>query len=252
MASRNKPLRVLVIGGYGFFGRRIAQLLAGNEAIQLLIGGRDLQKAQRQALALVLAAEQGVMLDVATDITSTLQRLQVDVVIHTAGPFQQQRYTVAEAAIAAGVHYIDLADGREFVAGIQVLDERARAAGVLVTSGASSLPALSSAVVDQYLPRFRLLTAIRCGIASGARAPGLATMQGVFGYCGNRYGAWLAVPGPMCRAGSIPSSIAFRPRSAGAFWVPATFPTWYCFPDVTASRQPPSMPALPACRGICR
>jgi hypothetical protein len=73
------------------------------------------------------------------------------------------------------------------VAGIGQLDDLARARGVFVTSGASSLPALSSAVVDRYLPRFRHLTSIRHGIASGARAPGLATMRGVFGYCGKPF-----------------------------------------------------------------
>ncbi|MBV8635207.1 MAG: saccharopine dehydrogenase, partial [Burkholderiaceae bacterium] len=71
--------------------------------------------------------------------------------------------------------------------GIDSLDGEAREAGVLVTSGASSLPALSSAVVDRYLPRFSRLDAIRHGIGSAARAPGLATMRGVFGYCGKPF-----------------------------------------------------------------
>jgi hypothetical protein len=43
---------------------------------------------------------------------------------------------------------VDLADGRDFVCGIDVLDPQAKAAGVLLLSGASSVPALSSAVVD--------------------------------------------------------------------------------------------------------
>jgi len=38
--------------------------------------------------------------------------------------------------------------------------------------------------VDKYLPAFSRLDSIRVGIGSGARAPGLATVQGVFGYCG--------------------------------------------------------------------
>jgi len=37
-------------------------------------------------------------------------------VIHCAGPFQSQDYRVALAAMAAGAHYLDLADGRQFVA----------------------------------------------------------------------------------------------------------------------------------------
>jgi saccharopine dehydrogenase-like NADP-dependent oxidoreductase len=121
-------------------------------------------------------------------------------VVYTAGPFQRQSYDVAEAAIAGGCHYIDLADGRAFVAGISRLDESARERRVSVISGASSVPALSSAVVDRYAPRFNQLTTIRIGIASGARAPGLATVRGIFGYLGKPFtrfenGAWVATYG---------------------------------------------------------
>ena len=178
----------LVLGGYGFFGTRICRSLATNKAIRLLIGGRDIYQSRQLAQELGLDKEQALAIDAnAPDLTQRLVDLGVETVIHTAGPFQGQDYRVARAAITAGAHYIDLADGRAFVAGISELDELARERGVLVTSGASSLPALSSAVADRYAGRFRQLTSIRHGIASGARAPGLATMRGVFGYCGKPF-----------------------------------------------------------------
>jgi saccharopine dehydrogenase-like NADP-dependent oxidoreductase len=180
---------ILVLGGYGFFGTRICQALCTNPAIRLLIGGRNAAKAQRLASALNAHA---VVIDAtAPDLTSQLAQRGVTTVIHTAGPFQGQDYHVARAAIAAGANYLDLADGRDFVAGITALDALARKRGVFVTSGASSLPALSSAVVDRYAPRFAQLTSIRHGIASGARAPGLATMRGVFSYCGKPFDRWV-------------------------------------------------------------
>lgn len=191
----------LVLGGYGFFGARICQALAPDDSIHLLIGGRSHASAQALAASLGLAPEQAVAIDArAPDLAAQLARLAVDTVIHTAGPFQFQDHAVAEAAIAAGAHYIDLADGRDFVAGIASLEPMARERGVLVTSGASSLPALSSAVVDRYLDRFASLESIRCGIGSGARAPGMATMRGVFSYCGKpflclRNGQWQTVHG---------------------------------------------------------
>lgn len=179
---------ILVLGGYGFFGARICQALAGDAAIRLLIGGRDGDKARRLAATLGLANEQALTIDAnAANLAEQLAALKVDSIIHTAGPFQGQDYHVARAAIAAGANYIDLADGRAFVAGIGELDALARDRGVLVTSGASSLPALSSAVVDRYLGRFSQLISIRHAIASGARAPGLATMRGVFSYCGKPF-----------------------------------------------------------------
>src|SRR5439155_7734608 len=98
--------------------------------------------------------------------------------LHSFPTRRSSDLAVARAAIEARSHYIDLADGRQFVVGISSLNAQALAAGVTVTSGASSVPALSSAVVDRYLPRFRRLDAIRMGISSGARAPGLATVKG--------------------------------------------------------------------------
>lgn len=176
---------VLVIGGYGFFGARIAAELTKNPAVRVLLAGRDAAKARQAAQDLGLPAESAIQLDAAAPgLGEALRALGVNTVVHTAGPFQGQRYDVAEAAIVAGCNYIDLADGRAFVAGISSLDARAKQQGVTVVSGASSVPALSSAVVDQYLPAFARLRVIRAGISSGARAPGLATVQGVFGYCG--------------------------------------------------------------------
>jgi saccharopine dehydrogenase-like NADP-dependent oxidoreductase len=176
---------VLVIGGYGFFGARICGALATNPEIRLFISGRNGDNARRTAQQLGLSRDQGVCIDADNpQLEGMLKELRVGTVIHTAGPFQGQDYTVARAAINAGCHYIDLADGRRFVTGIGVLDAAARERGLTVASGASSVPALSCAVVDRYLPEFQRLESIRIGISSGARAPGLATVRGVFSYAG--------------------------------------------------------------------
>jgi hypothetical protein len=193
--------RVLILGGYGFFGSRIATALARHPRIQLLIGGRDLTKATALAYQLGLSADHARALDATSaGLAQQLKKLQVQTLIHTAGPFQGQNYAVARAAIAAGANYLDLADGREFVKGIASLDAAARAAGVLVVSGVSSLPALSAAVVDRYLPEFSRLDAIRIGITSGGVVPGRATLEAVLGYTGQPFrvlqdGAWREVYG---------------------------------------------------------
>jgi hypothetical protein len=179
---------ILVLGGYGFFGNRIARALASDRTIKLLLAGRNLEQATNAADVLGLPVKSGVALDTRDrSLANSLKELQVDTVIHTAGPFQGQDYRVAHAAIDAGCNYVDLADGRVFVTGIGALDDLARARGVSVISGASSVPALSSAVVDRYLERFGRLNAIRMGISSGARAPGLAAVKGVFSYGGKSF-----------------------------------------------------------------
>lgn len=179
---------VLVLGGYGFFGHRICASLARVPSIRLLVGGRHRDRALETVRRLGLGAEQALVIDANdSNFASVLKESGTVILIHTAGPFQQQDYRVARAAIEAGCHYIDLADGREFVAGIAALDDVARERGVSVISGASSVPALSSAVVDRYQSRFARLESLELGISSGARAPGLATVQGIFGYAGRPF-----------------------------------------------------------------
>ena len=177
-----------MLGGYGFFGARIAAALASDSGIRLLIGGRDAARAAAMGQKLGLGPARGFGLDAhGADFADRLAALGARLVIHTAGPFQGQEYDVPRATIAAGCHYVDLADGRRFVAGIAELDADARRHNVSVISGASSVPALSSAVVSRYSPRFRELERIRIGISSGARTPGLATVSGIFGYAGKPF-----------------------------------------------------------------
>ena len=51
----------------------------------------------------------------APTFAAQLKALNPDLVIHCAGPFQGQDYRVALASMACDAHYIDIADGRDFV-----------------------------------------------------------------------------------------------------------------------------------------
>jgi hypothetical protein len=133
---------------------------------------------------------------------SALKGLRPDLVIHCAGPFQSQDYRVALKALACGAHYIDLADGREFVAGFTAaVQSAAEEVGRLAVTGASTLPALSSAVIDSMQESDGGIRSIEIFIAPGQQAPrGVATMAAVLGYAGKpfrwwRDGAWQAAHG---------------------------------------------------------
>ncbi|HMH17856.1 MAG TPA: saccharopine dehydrogenase NADP-binding domain-containing protein [Burkholderiales bacterium] len=188
-------MRVVVIGGYGNFGARICRGLAGSPGMEVVAAGRHPEAAQR---AIAHPEVQHARLDhSARDFPAALKRLAPDLVIHSAGPFQSQDYRVALAALAAGAHYLDLADGRGFVARFaQSVQSAARAAQRLAISGASSLPALSSAVIDSLLIRLPHVEEIQIAIAPGQRAPrGEATTAAMLGYAGKPFkwmngGAW--------------------------------------------------------------
>src|SRR6185503_3088166 len=178
--SRVTASRVVVLGGHGNFGVRICRALAGDSRMEVLAAGRR----QGSDLQLDLAAP---------DFAVRLKQASPHIVIHCAGPFQGQDYRVARAALAAGAHYIDVADGRSFVARFgEQLNGDACAAGRLALSGASTLPALSAAVLEHLAPRFRALEEVRIAIAPGQRAPrGAATLAGVLTYAGRSF-KWLS------------------------------------------------------------
>ena len=184
-----EPYRVLVIGGYGFFGRRLVERLSLQAGLHVIVAGRSAQQAAAlvtELRASAAAALSSVALDAMSDeFPAWLDRLQVRAVVHTSGPFQGQDYRIALACTAAGVHYVDLADGRDFVAGITAVDVAATAAGVCVMSGASTVPALSGAAVDELTRGWQRVTAIDIGISPGNRTErGLSTVRAVLSYCG--------------------------------------------------------------------
>lgn len=89
---------------------------------------------------------------------SPLWALSPDVVVDAAGPFQtygDDPYRLPRACIENRVHYFDLCDDTAFCVGIAELDPLAKAAGIVVSSGVSSVPALSSAVVGELIKGLR-------------------------------------------------------------------------------------------------
>lgn len=189
--------RVLILGGYGNFGKRIAENLGkAHPGLAIIIAGRSLERAARICADLAPSAAPGARFEPARlDIDSPgfpadLAALAPTIVIHTSGPFQGQDYRVPRACIQAGAHYIDLADGRRYVCDIRSLDAEARERDVLVVSGASSVPGLSSTLIDHFRDEFSQLESIDFAIAPGNKAEvGEATLKGILSYTGHPFPA---------------------------------------------------------------
>ena len=189
---------ILIIGGYGQFGGRLSRRLSDIPNITVLVAGRTISKAE------ALCSEYGGNLqpqffDSRGDLDAQLDALKPWLVIDAAGPFQSvfgHGYALAEACIKHGSHYIDLSDSGTFTQGIGALNANAVQACVAVISGASSVPALSSAVVDAAKPDFARITSIEGGISPGGKIDiGLSVTQAVLSYLGKPLkifvgGAW--------------------------------------------------------------
>ena len=187
-------MKILILGGYGTFGGRLVELLAREASLTLLVAGRSLARAQAFVDArsdMAHAALVPIELDREAPLDESLRRLAPHLVIDASGPFQAygtNAYAAVEACVRNRVNYLDLADGSEFVAGIASLDGPARQHAVFAMSGASTLPALSFAVVrhvsqahgEEIVP-----LEIAAGIAPSPTARvGASVVRAILGYAG--------------------------------------------------------------------
>lgn len=182
-------LCVLILGGYGTFGGRLAKLLAGEPGLTLLIAGRSQAKAEMFCQALGGAAEAvPLAFDRDGDAAAGIAAAGADILVDATGPFQaygEAPYRVVGACIAAGADYLDLADGADFVAGISRFDDAAKARGVAVLSGVSSFPVLTAAVVRHLARGLKQVDSIEGGIAPSPYAGvGLNVIRAIASYAG--------------------------------------------------------------------
>ena len=183
--------RILVLGGYGTFGGRIA-IRGAAAGFEMLVAGRSRARAE----AFCAGRERLVPVALDGGLAEVLARHRPFALVDAAGPFQGAGYDTARAAIAAGCHYLDIADGSGFVAGIGALDARAKAAGVCAISGASSVPALSGAAAARLAEGLERVTAVEIALSASSRGTaGRSVTAAILSYVGRpvrlrRGGRW--------------------------------------------------------------
>jgi hypothetical protein len=181
-------MKILILGGYGVFGGRLADLLNDLSNIELVIAGRSLPKAQAFCDAYQGAPKITPLALDRSDIATHLKAEQPDLIVDASGPFQNygdDPYLVPRTAIDHSIPYVDFADASDFVAGITALDTQAKAANTFALSGVSSFPVLTAAVVHELAQGLTVKT-IEGGIAPSPYAGiGLNVMRAVVGYAGH-------------------------------------------------------------------
>ena len=223
--------RVLIIGGYGVFGLRLARRLAREPGLDIVVAGRSRAKA-----AAACADWGGTPYALDRDAEGELERALADLapslVIDAAGPFQAygaDPLRVARAAIEAGAHYLDLADDRDFVVAIEALDDLAKQRGVSAIAGASSIPALSGAAADALAAGLARVAVVDGVIVPGNRAPrGLSVVRAILAQVGHplrtwRGGCWHLVTcwgRPATMRLSLPDGSALSPRWTSVIGAP--------------------------------
>lgn len=173
--------KVLILGGSGNFGKRIAERLS-KKGIEVILVGRNQENLKKIALQLNVDF---LTFDITNNFDSELKKINPKIVINTCGPFQNSDYRIAQSCIARSVNYIDLSDGRDFVSNIRQLNELAKEKNVVVISGASTVPCLSSCVIERFKDEFLQIDSLIYGISPGQKnSPGIATAESILSYIG--------------------------------------------------------------------
>ena len=187
---------VVILGGTGVFGKRLASHLIKFDGIALTVTSRSRERAQKRAAELrcsnPVATVSALALDTKTDIQSQLKECVPWAVIDCSGPFQSANYETAKAVLKAGAHMIDLADARDYLLGYRDgLDAIAKECKRSATAGASSTPALSTAVVNELVKDMHQIENIDIAIVPGGQSEvGEAVISAVLSYAGKQIPVW--------------------------------------------------------------
>ncbi|MGH2537956.1 MAG: hypothetical protein ACRDHL_11220 [Candidatus Promineifilaceae bacterium] len=124
--------RVVVLGGLGFFGRAAVARLRAD-------GFRPLTASRSPAADL--------RLDLAEPNSLRGALRAGDVVVDTAGPFQERTTALVEAALEMGFDLIDISDSLAYVSRLYRLQAQIEAAGIRVLTACSSVSAVGAALI---------------------------------------------------------------------------------------------------------
>jgi saccharopine dehydrogenase-like NADP-dependent oxidoreductase len=203
-------MRVLIVGGYGVFGGRLARLLV-KDGFEVIIAGRDPHKAAEFSSQIGCDA---LEVDVAGNL-APIAKSGASVVVDAAGPFQaygSDPYCLARFCIEHGINYLDLSDDAAFTAGIAELDAPAAAAGCFVLSGVSSVPAISAAAVRALSEGLSELIVIETSLVPGNRAPrGRSVVASILTQTGEPLCVWRGSAWRQYRGWSNTKTVCFGP-----------------------------------------
>jgi len=153
-------MKILVIGGGGYFGQLLIEDLARNVHCEIVIGSRRQVRVNRF---------ETVVADLLNPASLKIALNGVNIAICTAGPFQRLPAHLLELCLQRGIHYIDIADDREFVQRVRSLAAAKNDRAIAVCSAWSTVSALSGLLVRIATKRMSSVPSIYIHMAPGNR-----------------------------------------------------------------------------------
>lgn len=224
---------IWILGATGKGGRAIASELIGTTTADVVLVGRDHDRLTAaaaslggQSRTLVAAGSNELATRIATD--------RPTVVVNTIGPFGETSTPLARACVAAGSHYVDLANELPPVQQLLDMDADARRADVTLVTGAGFGVLATEALVLELAngqPAAARATVAAMPTVDGLGSAVLASVVDAVAYGGRRYRggqlqrtrlgadhAWIPLPDlPAIQALAVPTGeLEAARRASGA------------------------------------
>ncbi len=235
--------QVLILGGQGRIGRRVAADLVTHTNAKVTVTGRSQRSKPTLALGSQVQALE-LELDDRDKLTASIHALQTDdrqqrnVVVHCAGPFHHRDGRVLEACIAAGVNYVDVSDHPSYTRTAIAYREAAAAAGITAIVNTGIFPGISNSMVRQSIEQLDTADTVHLSyVVAGSGGAGVTVMRTTFLGLQRPFQAWLKGRWQMVKPYSDREVVEFPPPygRVGVYWfdVPEAFTIPSAFPVKT-------------------
>jgi saccharopine dehydrogenase-like NADP-dependent oxidoreductase len=231
--------KVLVIGGYGRIGHRVAQDISQHTDAEVTITSRQPQPEIKPFKFFPLDL---------SDLQQLHQGIaQHDLVVHCGGPFHHRDGRVLASCIDQGIDYIDVSDHRSFYQQAVKYREQAIASGVTAILNTGIFPGISNSMVKQGIEQLEQPEKIHLSyVVAGSGGAGLTVMRTTFLSLKHKFSAWIDGQWQDILPYTAREMVEFPPPygKTGVYWfdVPETYTFADSFPVNTVITKFGSIP----------
>jgi hypothetical protein len=137
---------IFILGGYGYTGKLLAKHLLARTDVEIIIAGRNLEKAKNFADELNTSRVTAKQVD-ASDLKSLTHALEGATLCLVAAPVTHHAETVVRACISARVDYLDVQFSSKKLRALHAAEEEIKQAGLCFVTEAGYHPGLPAALI---------------------------------------------------------------------------------------------------------
>ena len=191
--------QVLILGGSGRIGSRVAADLLAHTSAHVTLAGRNPevgfkvnQSLMREGGSAIAQRCQFLPLNLENQVCVQKAIADANLVIHCAGPFHKRNASVLNQCIELGVSYVDVSDHPSFTCKAIALRAKAEAAGITAIVNTGVFPGISNSMVRRNIEQLDQANAVHLSyVVGGSGGAGVTVMRSTFLGLQRPFEAWV-------------------------------------------------------------